>query len=56
MSLNGLQVFLIKNLVEMVLLMNQIINWQMSFFNQLLENSRKEKIINLLETIFGVLI
>ena len=30
--------FLTKNLVEVVLLMNQIINWQMSFINQLLEN------------------
>ena len=48
--------FLIKNLVEMVSLMNQIINWQMSFINQLFENFRKEKCIHLLETIFGVLI
>ena len=30
--------FLTKNLVEVVLLMNQIINWLMSFINQLLEN------------------
>ena len=30
--------FLTKNLVEVVLLMNQIIKWQMSFINQLLEN------------------
>ena len=34
----------------------QIINWQMSFINQLLEKSKKEKFIHLLETIFGVLI
>ena len=37
-------IFLIKNplcliyLVEVILLMNQIINWQMNFLNQLLEN------------------
>ena len=48
--------FLIKNLMEVVLLMNQIINWQMNFINQLLENLRKEKFINHLETIFRVLI
>ena len=48
--------FVIKSLVEVVLLMNQIINWQMSFINQLLENLRKEKFIHLLETIFRVLI
>ena len=49
--------FLIKNQKEVVfLLMNQIINWQMNFINQLLENLKKEKFIHLLETIFGVLI
>ena len=48
--------FLIKSLVEVVSLMSQIINWQMSFINQLLENSKKEKFIRHLETIFGVLI
>ena len=48
--------FLIKNLVEVVLLKNQIINWHMSFINQLFKNSKKEKFIHLLETIFGVLI
>ena len=48
--------FLIKSLVEVVSLMNQIINWQMNFINQLLENFKKEKFIHLLETIFGVLI
>ena len=37
--------FLIKNLVEVVLLMNQIISSQTSFINQLLENSKKEKFI-----------
>ena len=34
--------------------MNEIINWQMSFINQLLENFKKEKFLHLLETIFGV--
>ena len=48
--------FLIKNLVEVVSLMNQIFNWQMSFINQLLKNLRKEKFIHLLKTMFGVLI
>ena len=52
----GLQVFLIKNLVEVVLLMNQIINRQMSLINQLFKNLKKEKFIHLLKTIFGVLI
>ena len=32
---------LIKNLMEVVSLMNQIINWQVSFINQLFENSKK---------------
>ena len=44
------------NLKEVVLLMNQIINWQMNFMNQLLENLKKEKVVHTLETIFGVLI
>ena len=44
-----------KNLVEVVWLMNQIINQQMKFINQSLENF-KEKFIHHLETIFGVLI
>ena len=48
--------FLIKNLVKVVSLMNQIFNWQMSFINQLLKKLRKEKLIHLLKTIFGVLI
>ena len=30
-----------KNLAEVVLFMNQIISWQMSFINQLLKNFRK---------------
>ena len=47
---------LIKKLVEVVSLMNQIITWQMSFINPLLKNLRKEKFIHRLETIFGVLI
>ena len=37
-------------------LINQIINQKISFINQLFENSKKEKFIDLLETIFGVLI
>ena len=45
--------FFDKNLVEVVLLMNQIINWQMNYINRLLENSRKEKCILHLETTFG---
>ena len=39
-----------------VVLMNQIISWQMSFINRLFKNSKKERFIHLLETIFGVLI
>ena len=45
-----------KNLMEVVSLMNQIISLQMNFINQLFKNLRKEKFINPLETIFGVLI
>ena len=54
--------FLIKNMLHLInlaeveSLINQIINQQMSFINQLLENLKKEKIIHLLETIFWVLI
>ena len=44
-----------KYLVEVVWLLNQIINQQMKFINQLLENLKK-KFIHHLETIFGVLI
>ena len=33
-----------------------IINWKMSFINQLLENSKNETFIRYLEAIFGVLI
>ena len=49
-------IFLIKILKEVVLLMNQIISWQMNFISQLLENFKKEKFIHFLETILGVLI
>ena len=31
------------SLVEVVLLMNQIISWQINFINQLFENSKKRK-------------
>ena len=48
--------FFDKKSKDMVLLMNQIISWQMNFINQLLESLRKEKFINLLEAIFWVLI
>ena len=36
--------FLIRNLAEVVLLMNQIISWQMKFINQLLKNLRKKSV------------
>ena len=39
-----------------VLLHSQIINSQMNFIKRLLENTRNEKFIHLLETIFRVLI
>ena len=39
--------------MEVVWLINQIINWQVNFINQLLENSKKEKFIHFLETTFG---
>ena len=62
--INGLQVFLIKCLEEVVpilclqinLLLNQIINLQMNFINRSLANSKEEKFIHLLETMLGVLI
>ena len=47
--------FFIKSLVEGVLLLCQIINLQMNFKGRSLENSRQEKFIYFLETIFGVL-
>ena len=47
--------FLKKSLKEVVL-RNQIINWQIKFVNQLLENFKKEKFIHYIEIIFGVLI
>ena len=46
--------FLIKNLMEMVLLPSHIINLQMSIIGRLPENLREEKFVHLLETIFGV--
>ena len=49
--------FFDKNLVEVVLLLlNQIINWQMNFIIKLLENLVEEKFIHHLKTIFGGLI
>ena len=65
LKINSLQWFinfLIKsplrliNLREVVLLMNQIINWQMNLINQLSENFKKEKFIRHIEITFGVLI
>ena len=47
---------LIKNQDEVMLLTSQINNLQMNFIGRLLENSREEKFIHLLEAIFGVLI
>ena len=44
--------FFIKSLVKVVLLMNQIISWQMSFINRLFKNSRKENFIHHIEAIF----
>ena len=48
--------FLVKNQVEAVLLLSQIINLQMNFTGRSLENLKEERFIHLLETIFGVLI
>ena len=48
--------FFDKNLLGVVLLMNQIITLQMSFINKLLKNLRKEKFFHHLETIFGAFI
>ena len=48
--------FLIKNLVEVVLTLNQVINLQINFRDKLLENLRERKFIHLLETMFGLLI
>ena len=49
--------FVIKHLVEVVLLLlSQIISWQMSFIGKSLENVRNKKFTHLLETIFGLLI
>ena len=47
-------VFLLR--LQINLLMNQIIDWQINFINQLLENFKKEKFIHHLEIIFEVLI
>ena len=45
--------FLIKRLVKVVWLLNQINNWQMNFIGRLLENSRDKKFIHPLKTISG---
>ena len=46
--------FLIRNLVEVVLLTNQIISWQVSFINQLLKNLRKKVYSSFRDNIWGV--
>ena len=48
---NGLQVFLINNLVEVVLPLSQIINLQVNFIRSLIEHLRDEKFIHHLEII-----
>ena len=45
--------FKIASNPNVVLLMNQIISWQMKFISLLLENLKKEKFIHHLETTFG---
>ena len=45
---------IVRDLVEVVLLLNQVINLQMNFIGRSLENVRNKKFIHLLETIFGV--
>ena len=52
----GLASMVYKFFAEVVSLTNQVISSQMSFINQLFKNSKKEKFIHHLETIFGVLI
>ena len=48
-SLRSFTSFLIRSLVEVVLVLNQIINLQMHFTSRSLTNSREEKFIHLLE-------
>ena len=48
--------FLIKRVLVEQLNKSQILNLQVNFIDRKLENLRDEKFINLLETIFGVLI
>ena len=48
--------FLIKGLMEVVLLLDQITISQMNFIGRIINNLRDEKFIHLLETITGVLI
>ena len=42
------------NLLEVVSLMNQIINWQMNFVNQLLEHLKKEVYSSFRDNIWDV--
>ena len=48
--------FLIKELVEVVLTLNQVINLQIKFIGRLLKNVTEEQFIHLLETMFEVLL
>ena len=48
--------FFDKNLAEVVLTTNQIINLQMNFINRLLKNLRDQKVIHHLEIVFAMLI
>ena len=48
--------FLIKRVLVEQLNRSQILNLQVNFIDRKLENLRDEKLINLLETIFGVLV
>ena len=48
--------FLIKELVEVMLTLNQVINLQIKFIGRLLKKVTEEKFIHLLETMFEVLL
>ena len=48
-------IFLIRNLVEVMLTLSQIISLRVNIISRLLENLRDEKFIHLSEAIFGAL-
>ena len=54
-AINGL-IFLIKSVMKVVLLLNQITNLKMNFTCRIIENLRDEKFIHPLKTMFGVFI